>query len=279
MLDSEIKKVIDIYNIQKNRFYTFQELIQVYDIKFDFLFYLGLLSAIPSIWKNDINRYYFDCPLDISSLLFEPCEKPNISRIVYWDLIGRSRIHWGSKTVLETSLKITIPENIWSKLFSEFLRHIKPTKLRYFQYKILTGTLTTNKRWAKWDPNVSSTMCSFCLKQDETMLHLLVECEQVKPLWITLEKFCKYYLDIQLSFAPDCIVLNNYKGPQAPIINLMIVTLKQYIYAQKCLQKNLCFSQFVSRLSWWYSIEKQLLWADYSDKKQQNFWLKWKSIF
>ena len=52
------------------------------------------------------------------------------------------------------------------------------------------------------------------------------------------------------------IVLNNYKGKNETLINLFIITLKQYIYASKCMGSLPKFPTFVEKLTHWYNMDK-----------------------
>ena len=67
LVNSNIVRIIDIFNIQENRFYTYKELKDNCGQGIDELFYLGILAAIPQEWKNCIKQYDWRDPLDIDS--------------------------------------------------------------------------------------------------------------------------------------------------------------------------------------------------------------------
>ena len=77
-------------------------------------------------------------------------------------------------------------------------------------------------------------------------------------------------------FTPELISLNNYQGQHKTLINMMIVILKQYIYATKCLNETLSFYAFVNKLSYWYEVEKTIA---IRNNTYVKFLIKWKDVF
>ena len=52
-------------------------------------------------------------------------------------------------------LDIEFSDEEWWSLFPNLLKLVKPSKLRIFQYRVLTRTLTTNVRCNKWAKEIS----------------------------------------------------------------------------------------------------------------------------
>ena len=88
------------------------------------------------------------------------------------------------------------------------------TKLRNFQYtyRLVNRVLTINMTRNKWSPN-TSPLCTFCKKTNETTVHLLIECEYVKKLWISLSRWIEYFLKSK----------KNYKVKKKPSVVLIII--------------------------------------------------------
>ena len=152
---------------------------------------------------------------------------------------------------------------------------IKPAKLRFLQYRILTKTLTTNLLRSKWDVGISP-LCSFCQLAPETTVHLLYSCEKVQHMWVMLVRWCKYFLKETIDFDLSTVILNNYIGKHKALVNTFIITLKQYIYSQKCMQESINFNQYIAKVSEWYQIEKIIA---YRNNKVTYFDKKWAQIF
>ena len=56
---SNIDRVVDIYNVEENRFMKHKELTDTFGPQLDYLFYQGILASIPSSWKKELKRYDF----------------------------------------------------------------------------------------------------------------------------------------------------------------------------------------------------------------------------
>ena len=59
---------------------------------------------------------------------------------------------------------------------------------RSFQYKILNNVLYLNKKYFAFS-KLTSPVCPFCKRFDETVLHLFYECEIIENLWNDLALF------------------------------------------------------------------------------------------
>ena len=90
-------------------------------------------------------------------------------------MLGTSKYHTSDAitTLWNTSINFSITnEEMWS-LYPEFLKQVKHTKLRYFQYRVLTQTLATNVKQNHRDPQISKN-CTFCQNEPELITHLQV---------------------------------------------------------------------------------------------------------
>ena len=64
------------------------------------------------------------------------------------------------------------------------------SKLRYFQYKSLHNTLYLNQKLFPFRKH-NNPLCSFCNLEDETVIHLFVNCSKTKQLWCTAIEYFK----------------------------------------------------------------------------------------
>ena len=80
--------------------------------------------------------------------------------------------------------------------------------------------------------------------------------------------------------SPHLILLNNYTGKHSLIINILIVILKQYIYATKCHgNKTLDFNEFMSKVSHRYLLDKHIAYKNQRIKQFYKKWGKWFKCF
>ena len=277
LVNSNIDKVLDIYDISQKTFLTYDEVLSQFGNVIDPLRYCALRAAIPGQWKIRLRNYDFIEPLDKKSQI----EKLNLhkpaSKAIYWDLIQDiypKKILPG-KFLWQRELYIAIDDETWSQNFWGFLNLIKPIKLRYLQYRILLCILTTNNLRHKWNPQILEK-CTFCSQNTETILHLLVQCPVSQLLWQKLENMLKYFLEIRVTLDLRSIIMNNYNGPQKSMVNTAIIILKQVIYTAKCFNENPNFGTYMNKLMYWFEIEKTYA---YQCNKYKKVLEKWSKIF
>ena len=121
-----------------------------------------------------------------------------------------------------------------------------------------------------------SPNCTFCQVEKETMDHLFFTCKIIQELWYTLERIIEYYFHVKLTLTKTNIFFNNYRGQEQDIINWLIIVMKQYIYSTKCRMEYPSFTQYMTKLSYWYLIDKQ---QAVDAKQLKEFQRKWKTLF
>ena len=129
------------------------------------------------------------------------------------------------------------------------------TKLRFFQYRLITRRLTTNVQVSKYKEEQSSK-CTFCNLVNETIAHLFWECNSVVKLWKAILRWMKYMLHLDMQMTREGIMLLNFQGESAKLINTIVVCTTQYIYSCKYYHKELNFSELMYRITDLCNIEK-----------------------
>ena len=210
---------------------------------------------MPKLWKYQVQEMTNEIDSDIVSKL-ESLDIPTSTKHHYWTFIKKYRNYKDvGKTMWQTELNIQITEDEWIEIHTYPKKITRSSKLRYFQYRVVNKILTTNQRRHRWDKNVSD-LCTFCQSAKEMVLHIMVCCIYTKKLWKATEKWLKQIYDIKCQLTPQDIILNISKYLQRNFVNIVILTMKQYIYASKCKQEIPNFIDFKSRLNNWYNTEK-----------------------
>ena len=275
LINSKINKVIDIYDLARRQFYTYQQVIDLFGMNLNQLLYNTIVSAIPRLSRILLKQSKIDEPIKENSVYDTICQQKQCAKYIYWKILEKQHPHCiESKINWEIDLDCKIDDDSWTALYPVFRKLIMPIKLQYFQYRVLTRKLTTNAIRAKWDQMVPST-CSLCNMERETIVHLFHDCKEIKVLWRNLRKCCKYYSSINVEFTKQTIILNNYNGKNKELINLLIVVMKQHIYAEKCKQNHPNFPGFMAKVSEWYEIDKILAIEHQKYKKFQKKWEGW----
>lgn len=91
-------------------------------------------------------------------------------------------IRWGKS--------FNMSETKWKKIFIFPFVHIKNSKLQWLQFRINNHILVTNSFLFKIG-KVHSNICSFCQNNEETILHLLWECLDVRNLLSRFTSICE----------------------------------------------------------------------------------------
>ena len=169
---------------------------------------------------------------------------------------------------------LNIPESTISEMYSIPYCTTIYTKLRAFQFKINHNILYTNEKLYKIG-KVESPLCCMCNMQIETLVHLFVECEKIKPFWRkTSELLHPYGID---KINATEIILGILKHERINnITNHIILEAKYYIYVCKLEKIMPNFARFIKRLKITENIEKQI--ASKSEKGRKAHEYKWNHL-
>ena len=76
----------------------------------------------------------------------------------------------------------------YGKMFLDLYKITNVPKYRSFQYRLLQRSLVTNIQLKQWGITVDNS-CYFCRNEKETVIHMLIECPEVKKLWEDLKAY------------------------------------------------------------------------------------------
>ena len=76
----------------------------------------------------------------------------------------------------------TLSEQDWKNIYILPRRVTTDTHLRNFQFKILNNILYLNKKLFTFGIS-DSALCSFCLSEEETAIHIFCNCAHTQSLW------------------------------------------------------------------------------------------------
>lgn len=168
-----IKYIKDIYDIENNTFYNFNNLKMKYDINSsDYLKYFSLISSIDKQWKIRLNTGTSDSPqvLNITKVI-------NLRKPYKYLYSMHTKGH--NKTVINKSENkwnnvYNLNKVDWSQVYTNPFKCTIDTRLRAFQYKFLKRILPTNVFLHKCKL-VQSGPCDLCNMYNETVIHLFWE--------------------------------------------------------------------------------------------------------
>ena len=124
-------------------------------------------------------------------------------------------------------------------------------------------------KWRK----TSSNKCYYCEEHEEMLTHLLVGCQKVQQkIWLPQIKWLENFCLIKFTIDTYIIVFNEYKDSFPELVNTIVLIAKQYIYATKCLEKQLSFFQLSSKINQVREIEKYIAKKNNTMSKFQARW-------
>ena len=275
LIDKSIIHVKDIINMNTGDFVKWEDLTELYELPpMAYLDYCAVKKAIPKNWKHTIKRqlcagFKPDESKTTLDLLISK-DKPTAwayNQLLWAELYqDKARIVW--------NIELSVENNVhdWEQIRIENYKLTLSVKLCWFQYRLLSHRLTTNVTRHRWNKSISA-ICTFCKIEYETTLHVMYHCTKVKPIWQALQRWFKYHFNMLVECSESLVILNNYKGQHAKLINTIILIAKQYIYAQKCANEQLNFAQITQKVHNMYLDEKFI-----SKKKnaQHKNNVKWK---
>ena len=278
ILNSNIDRILQIFNLEELHFLMYQELVDEYGKVYDELTYYAILAAIPPQWKIQIKANRLQKEIDCNSRIENYAISKSPSKAIYWQIVQKQCISSSAlKCIWERELETSLEDDRWNSLYDNFRKKVKPTKLQYMQYKILTRTLVTNVKRNKWDSKVDPN-CTFCNSHLETIDHLLWSCEKVTKFREKVVQLIKYLTKVHIKVKKIAFMLNENDARDS-ILDLTYVAMKQYIYSTKCKNETLSCCSFMCKMSDWYQVDKQWLYEHYSKTNEKKIEKKWKGIY
>ena len=160
------------------------------------------------------------------------------------------------------------------KAFENLYKVTNITKYRDFQYRLLVNNIYTNERLYHWKIK-NSKKCDFCIAENQSIVHLLIECPMAKKAWTEIREFITKCTEIDtamLTFTNENIILNLVHPKAGHIVNFMVLVTKQYIFAQKCLEKSYNGKEIIEKIEGLYNVERYNAFKQNNVKKHIDKW-------
>ena len=276
LIEKGLIYICDLLNAKGN-FYSLQDFNEKYDVKLNFLDYMGIIDCIPAEWrgKNLVEEERLNIGVCKSLVYIQ--ENYKCCKAVY-SFLNKSPTNntLKNRKKWNDSFGENIDETEWEKIMLVPWECTVESKLRSFQYHIINRSLVTNKSLYQWNLT-ESELCQFCNSNIETIEHMLFECIHVKQLWSEIFKKLDQYLTFEqlvnnhkaIICGVNCTV--NYK-----IMNHVLLIVKKYIYNSRCLNRPLNVNGAIKMISQCYEIEYQLACQKASPILLGKFMDKWK---
>ncbi len=232
LLKKGILTVGDLLN-HDNRFYNFEEFIDKYQVKITFTDYYGIIKAIPAKWKSDLLLQHQN---NINRTMLENIlREDKVSRYAYDKMISKIVLFPNNGyTKWCDALDLNLTKEEFLIFIDALYKSTQSTKLRAFQYRLITYTIITNCQRFKWKKR-ENALCTFCQLEDETLYHLLLNCNVSKNIWRDVHEYMYDKTGIQIQFSQEQMLLGIIDFEYSEMYNNIFTIVKQYLYAARCL--------------------------------------------
>ena len=89
----------------------------------------------------------------------------------------------------------------------------------------------------------SDPSCEWCKNENQTSIHLFLECPQIQPIWDQVSDWLREKLNCLLIIKMELIFLHHIEAGNFTImINLIILVVTRYIYVCHCIDKHPSFT-------------------------------------
>ena len=266
-----VMQIIDIFNEEKNRFYTVQELNEIFETKVLYLDYLSLISAIPKLWKKIIRDQKIDLSKEVE-FKFDIYQKmQKVTQYAYRELNDKPKIIKDLVSNWSNRFEELIEENdIVVSLDAFKLTNV--VKYSSFQYRLIHNAIFLNNRLYHCRL-VDTQDCFFCEKAKETYRHLFVECEEIKPIWSKIVQYIKLNDLCQISLGYKEIILNRIVEEPTHFANLLCLITKYTLFVYKCLKKKPKAEIILDEMNFIKKCEKSKI---TTQKQLRTYNCKWK---
>ncbi|KAL9963351.1 hypothetical protein ACROYT_G026859, partial [Oculina patagonica] len=121
---------------------------------------------------------------------------------------------------------------------------------------------------------VSSFLCTFCGKSEESLEHLFIHCEITSGFWISVKEWLQNYLSVVNNLNAFNITFGFF-GKDLPLLNHIIILCKQVIF--QCRNLNIKPSLLLLKARIKITFDLELAIAK-QNKKLKNHNEKWKEL-
>ena len=259
LVDKGILRVRDFLD-ENNKWLTEYEFCEKFEVKYssNWLWYRNLMDAIPGIWKTMVlNVRIANKPNRFTHEELISSKKP--SSLVYDFKMSENKdntLTYATKwyKVLDQDQNEGSDYDSYLRLHKNARKLTDNIKMRDFQYRLLLGKIYTNDVLKKWKI-VDSEMCDYCLKERQTITHLLFECELIRKVW---EYFTKIFGRSDRDFEWTLVnIMSNLVHPKPKHkINLIVLIVKQFIFQCKCMGVKPNHTKAAEKVLNFYEIEK-----------------------
>ena len=114
----------------------------------------------------------------------------------------------------------------WETAYKIYFECLDDNIIKWFQYRVLNSILGTRSYLYRVKIG-DSPLCGYCNNAEETIIHLMCDCTEVKTLWIDLKYFVFRQIQVNLDTDHRLILLGYHKqDPNHLVLNIIYLVTK-----------------------------------------------------
>jgi hypothetical protein len=256
---------------------SYDDIVKNYNVNTNIMQYFKLINAIPDEWKQtirntNVEEHIYELPIwynNSSNITIQKLE----SKIIYNILIRKRYEKFTAASKWEDEFNID-PED-WKDIFTLPYSCSMETGLQTLAYKI-THRIFPCKVWLCNLKVIPENICDYC-DENDSIVHHLITCSYVNPLWKYIERWWNSNFYPSLIFTQKYILFGFYHDKKEyEVINYIILLAKHYIYISKINKREIFPYNFM------VSLKNRLILLESMLKKNNNSekWKKdWQPVF
>ena len=261
------------------KFISQKTLTDIYNIKTNYLEYHRVISCVKKYLSGHMKCTTHQKPLipnqvavlikskkgskDFYNILNRKCTDNLIPQYTNW----------------EKNLHISLSKEKLKLIFRTCFKTVKNNDMIWMQYRVLYRILGTNDYLFKIKKHVDG-ICNFCYQSKETILHLLVECENVNRFWCDIKVLIKNKLRIDLPIDPPTVILGDLSSNRCSIqCNIIYLAAKLYIFKVSRTKGTLTIGSFTNYIKKIYLEQEYVAKIEFKHKRFTNIWSSFIMLF
>lgn len=236
-------------------FYTHEEFRDITGINSNTLLYYGTIRAIKSYLKEiKVNITHKEKSPFIPSHILPLLQQRKGSKVIY-DILNKNKEVPTGKTSWNKVYDFS--QEDWNQIYIFPFNITKYPALLWFQVSINHNILVTNKLLYRMKLR-NNALCSFCGLNNETITHLLWQCECTKQFLKELLEWLKAY-DRKYIITEEFFMFGKQGEHVYPkAVKFIIFYAKYYIYVSRCKQRSLFLNSFKKQLKFMHKVHQYI---------------------
>ena len=239
-----------------------------------FMEFNQLVVALPAKWRTFFRNNHPSSymPITLSKYDIELHSK-NLSNKVYKFLVDQPFVCIEKQQKWKDEFECEFTFDQFTASCNNINKVTNIVKYRSFQYRLIQRSIITNTRLYQWKISESKN-CTFCNDREETVKHLFFECDIVQDLWRKVIMYIERRFPAKtLSLTYSKVITNTINSKPGDVTNFICLITKQYIYSQRCLQKQLTMWELEAKINLLERIERYGAYKSDKIKYHENKWM------